>query len=100
WYLDSQEPIAAPDSEPEPDLFVVRGDPRDYPDRQPGPPDVPLVIEIAERSLRTDRGAKKRVYARAAIPVYWIVNLKARQIELYTDPDSDAKRPDYRQHRV
>jgi Uma2 family endonuclease len=96
WYADSQEPITAPDSEPEPDLFVVRGDPRDYPDRQPGPPDVTLVIEIAERSLRTDRGPKKRTYARAGIPVYWIVNLKARRIEVYTEPERAGKRPDYR----
>jgi Uma2 family endonuclease len=71
----------------------------DYPVEHPGPEDVALVVEVAESSLRTDRGAKKRVYARGGISVYWIVNLKKRQIEVYSDPESGAKRPDYRQHR-
>jgi Uma2 family endonuclease len=99
WYVDSQEPITLAASEPEPDVVVIRGDNADYIDRQPSAGDVPLVIEVAERSLQTDRSAKKRTYAAAGIPVYWIVNLKARQIEVYTEPAGAAKRPDYRQHR-
>src|SRR5262249_35647718 len=75
WYVDSQEPITTIDSEPEPDVAVIRGELDDYPDRQPGSTDVALVIEVADTSLRTDRGAKKRVYAHAGIPVYWIANL-------------------------
>src|SRR5437763_1907972 len=61
WYVDSQEPITTEESEPEPDVFVVRGDRRDFRDRQPGPRDVPLVIEVADSSLDTDQGTKKRV---------------------------------------
>jgi Uma2 family endonuclease len=99
WYVSVQDPITTADSEPEPDLAVVRGKARDYPDRQPGPADVPLVIEVADTTLRTDRGAKKRIYARAGIPVYWIVNLAKRQIEVYTEPVSTARRPDYCQRR-
>ena len=37
-------------------------------------------------------------YARAGIPVYWIVNLQERRIEVYTDPSGPAEVPDYRQH--
>ena len=96
WYVDSHEPITAADSEPEPDVFVARAEVADDPERHPGPQDVGLVIEVAERSLRTDQGRKKRVYTAAGIPVYWIVNLKARQIEVYTEPDRSAKRPGYR----
>jgi Uma2 family endonuclease len=96
WYVDSQEPITLATSEPEPDVVVIRGDNSDYIDRQPGPQDVVLVIEVAERSLRTDQGRKKRVYACAGIPVYWIVNLKARQIEVYTEPEGSGKRSGYR----
>jgi Uma2 family endonuclease len=99
WYVDSQEPVTTVDSEPEPDIVVVRGEPRDYPDRQPGPQDVALVVEVAESSLRQDRGPKKRVYAAGRIPVYWIVNLKARQIEVYTEPYLTRKTSVYRQHR-
>ena len=47
--------------------------------------------------MRQDRGTKKRIYARAGIAVYWVVNLKARQIEVYTDPASVAQQPDYGQ---
>jgi Uma2 family endonuclease len=100
WYVDSQEPITTAESEPEPDVFVAREEMADDPASHPGPQDVALVVEVAESSLQTDRGAKKRAYARAGIPVYWIVNLKARQIEVYSDPDGAAKRPDYRQRHV
>jgi hypothetical protein len=54
-----------------------------------------LAIEVADTSLRQDRGPKKRLYARAGIAVYWIVNLKARRIEVYTEPAPSAKPPDY-----
>ena len=41
---------------------------------------------------------KKRLYARVRIPVYWIVNLVNRQIEVYSDPTGPSKKPDYRRH--
>jgi Uma2 family endonuclease len=100
WYVSIQDPISTLDSEPEPDIAVVRGDADDYPDAPPGPADVPLVVEIADTSLRTDRSAKLRVYARAGILVYWIVNLKERQIEVYANPTSIGKRPAYRAHQI
>jgi hypothetical protein len=30
WFDDEQEPVTTDDSEPEPDLSILRGDPRDY----------------------------------------------------------------------
>jgi Uma2 family endonuclease len=99
WYVNSQEPIATAESEPEPDVFVARGVPSDYEARHPGPEEVVLVVEVADRSLVQDRGTKKRVYARAGIAVYWIVNLIERQVEVYTDPTGPAEAPDYRQRR-
>lgn len=99
WYTDSQEPITLPDSEPEPDVVVVRGDTRQYLDRHPGPPDVALVIEVADTTLQRDRTSKKRAYARAGIPVYWIVNLGNEQIEVYTQPLGEAEQADYTQHQ-
>src|SRR5437870_3306712 len=94
WYVAHQDPITAVDSEPEPDLAIIRGNVLDYPVQHPGPEDVALVVEVADSSLRTDRGPKKRVYARADIQVYWIVNLKKRQIEVYTEPVSTRKTSD------
>jgi Uma2 family endonuclease len=99
WYVDSQEPITLAESEPEPDVVVVRGETEHYLDRHPGPAEVGLVVEVADASLRTDQGTKKRTYAAAGIAVYWIVNLKARQIEVYTEPHTTRKASDYRQRR-
>ena len=86
WYVDSQEPITLDDSEPEPDIVVVRGDTRDYLDRHPGARDLSLVVEVADSTLERDRTLKQRLYGRAGIPVYWIVNLVEGQLEVYTQP--------------
>lgn len=99
WYVDAQEPITTADSEPEPDVVVVRGDRRQYLNRHPGPQDVALVIEVADSTLQRDRVLKKRLYAAAGIPVYWIVNLLDNQCEVYTEPSGPAEQPDYRQQQ-
>jgi Uma2 family endonuclease len=99
WYVDSQEPITTADSEPEPDVVVVRGETRQYLDRHPGPQDVALVIEVADTTLQRDRVFKQRIYAAAGIPVYWIVNLLDNQLEVYTAPSGPVQQPDYRQCR-
>lgn len=97
WYADSQEPVTLATSEPEPDVIVVRGSPADYPDSHPGPSNVGLVVEVADASLYRERGLKKAIYAAAGIPVYWIVNLAERQVEVYTDPTGPCDQPSYRQ---
>ncbi len=86
WCVNAQEPITLADSEPEPDVAVVQGSPRQYADRHPSAEETALVIEVADSSLARDRGLKKRIYARAGIPVYWIVNLVERKIEVYSQP--------------
>jgi Uma2 family endonuclease len=91
--------VTTTDSEPEPDLMVIWGDPERYAEHHPGPGDVPLVVEVADSSLRRDRQIKKRVYARAGIPVYWIVNLVDRRIEVYTLPGGPTAAPDYAERR-
>lgn len=96
WYVRSQSPVATPDSVCAPDLAVVRGPRRRYADRHPGPRDIALVIEVAQSTLRQDREVMGRIYARAGIPIYWIVNLVKRQIEVYTDATGDTNEPRYR----
>lgn len=97
WYVDSQEPITLKDSEPEPDVTIYRGDRRQHLHRHPGSDETVLVIEIADSSLSRDRGLKKRIYALANIPVYWIVNLAQRKIEVYSEPSGAdyLQRQDY-----
>jgi Uma2 family endonuclease len=95
WHINMQEPITTADSEPEPDLAIVRGERRQYGDRHPGAAEIAVVIEVADATLLRDRKLKKRLYARAGIPVYWIINLPENQIEIYTLPSSGAEEPDY-----
>ena len=71
-------------AEPEPDVTIIRPDAPE--NRHPGPDETLLVIEVADSSLRKDRGRKLRMYARAGIFEYWIVDLNADRIEVYRDP--------------
>ncbi len=96
WYVDRQEPITTADSEPEPDVYVIRGDTLDYLDRHPGPADCALVVEVADSTLSDDRGIKQRVYSRAGVPVYWIVAVRQRFVEVYTNPSGPMAEPAYR----
>jgi Uma2 family endonuclease len=89
-----QLPITLADSEPEPDVSVARGERADFWKRHPGPGEVSLVIEVASSSLVTDR-FKGEIYSGAAIPVYWIVNLVKRRVEVYSNPTITADGPRY-----
>jgi Uma2 family endonuclease len=86
WVREQQPLVLGTRSEPEPDIVVVRGTFDDYPAEHPTGADVLIVIEIADTSLRLDRGRKRIAYARAGIQEYWIVNLRQRQLEVYRDP--------------
>ncbi|MGI8981902.1 MAG: Uma2 family endonuclease [Pirellulaceae bacterium] len=95
WHVRLQDPIALAGSEPEPDLAVIDGKEDDFQQRHPGSSEIGLVIEVSETTLRWDRGFKKRMYARAGVPVYWIVNLVDNQIEIHTQPSGPAQQPEY-----
>jgi Uma2 family endonuclease len=85
WFVQTQSPIILDDrSEPEPDVCVVRGSPRDYVDAHPTQP--ALIVEVAEAGLRIARGRKAAAYARAGIADYWIVNLIDRVLEVHREP--------------
>ncbi len=80
-----QHPLAiGDDSEPEPDLAVVAGTPRDY--VRSHPTRALLVVEVAESSLAYDRTTKVALYARAGIPEYWIVDLAGQALEVHRQP--------------
>jgi Uma2 family endonuclease len=95
WDLRVQSAVVLPDSQPEPDFALVRGSADDYNARHPGPTDVGLVIEIADSSLLRDQRDKTRIYARAGIPCYWIVNLVDQRIEVYSQPSGPTTVPAY-----
>ena len=98
WFTSSQNPvtIAESASEPEPDAIVVRGAIRDYATRRVTPADVALVVEVADSSVKFDHGLMKRLYAEASIPTYWVVDIPARRVVVYTDPTGLDPSPNYR----
>jgi Uma2 family endonuclease len=100
WWVRVQSAITTGDSEPEPDLVVLRGPVRAYVGRHPGPQDLALVIEVADSSIDYDRGLKARIYARAGVPIYWVVNLVDGQVEVYGDPTGPGAGPAYRAQQV
>jgi Uma2 family endonuclease len=97
WFVNDQEPVTTTDSEPEPDLLIVRGSRLEYArqQRHPEPEETGLLIEVADSSLEVDRGAKKRIYARAGIVEYWIVNIPVRCVEVYNDPTGPCEKPTF-----
>jgi Uma2 family endonuclease len=100
WRFRIRSAITTLDSEPEPDVVVAIGPSNRYSDRHPAPDDIALVIEVADSSILFDREIKGRVYARAGIVGYWVVNLKDRIVEAYTDPSGEAENPAYSTKRV
>lgn len=86
WYVREQKAIRLPTSEPEPDIAVVRGPRSRYDRAHPTPADIGLLVEVSDSSLLIDRETKGPIFARARIPVYWIVNLSAQHVEVYTEP--------------
>jgi Uma2 family endonuclease len=77
-------------SQPEPDACVLRGSPRDSAQH---PATAELVVEVSDATLQYDRNTKARVYARAGIPEYWIVNLVDRQLEVHRNPIVNPSQP-------
>ncbi len=94
--LSVQNPVRLDDgSEPEPDVAVPRPRADDYATATPCPPDVPLLIEVADSSLAGDRAIKLPLYAESGIAECWIVNLVERVVEVYRQP-RDGRFADFR----
>ena len=93
WHVRNQAPVTLSNSEPEPDLSIVRGERKDYLSRHPFPGDTAVVVEVSDTLLGTDRW-KGAAYGAAGIAVYWIVNLPDRCVEVYTRP-SDVEESGY-----
>lgn len=91
-----QSSISLPDpdgrySEPEPDVVVLNRD-NDFFDRHPGPADIALLVEVSDTTFSTDRQIKYRLYARAGIAEYWIIDILKRRAIVCRNPAGE----DYR----
>lgn len=81
-----QNPLSVGDDRLYPDVVVLRGDPDDYGRRRPRPADAPLVIEVADSTLRFDLGEKAAVYAHGGVEEYWVVSLPDRAVVIHREP--------------
>ena len=81
-----QDPITTADSEPEPDVMVVRGERKEF--RTALPTTAELAIEVAISSMKLDR-VKAQIYAEAGVKEYWIVCPQEKQVEVYRQPGAN-----------
>lgn len=95
WDLRVQCAITLSESEPEPDFAIVRGDETAYRTHHPYPSDLSVLIEISSSSLMINRLDKGRIYSQDLIPVYWVVNVLDRKIEVYSEPSGPCESPAY-----
>jgi Uma2 family endonuclease len=95
--IRSQEPIHLNDrSEFEPDIALVKSDPRFYVDHHPIPSEVYLIIEVADATLKKDCEIKAIAYAQAGIADYWVLDINANQLHVFREPSQDG----YQVHEV
>ena len=78
------------DSEPQPDVVLLRPRPDFYRHAHPEPPDVYLIIEVADTSVAADREVKFPIYARAGVPEAWLLNVSAERLEVHRHPTPDG----------
>lgn len=86
-YIRVQLPITLlPNSEPEPDIAVVRIDEREYFDHHPTADEIFLLVEVAKTTLKSDRIIKASTYDKAKIPEYWVLDVQERQVHVFREP--------------
>jgi Uma2 family endonuclease len=95
WTVRPQLGVSLVASRPEPDVAVARGNRKTFGNRRPRPDELGLVVEVSDSRLTFDQTDKARTYARDLIPVYWVVNLPERRVEVYTDPTGPGDEPRY-----
>ena len=78
-----------PTSEPEPDITLLNR-PADQLTQNPMPSDIALIVEVSDNTLDHDLGPKAKLYARAGIPEYWVIDIKGRRIHQHRDPTADG----------
>ncbi len=100
WTIYQGHPIALAEGFlPQPDITALRGPRSAYRRRRPTPADVALLVEVSDSTYSDDAGPCLRAYAAAGIAPYWIVNVRARRIEVYNNPiDEPLSYADRRDH--
>ena len=87
YWLNVQQPFSVPGlafgSEPQPDVAVIPGSPRNYTDH---PTVAALTVEVADATLSNDLTTKAELYATAHVPEYWVLDVANRQLHVFRNP--------------
>jgi Uma2 family endonuclease len=85
--VSTQNPVALPpESEPQPDIALLKPRADYYAASLPGPSDVLLIIEVADTTLAYDRDIKLPLYAQHGIGEVWLIDLQRNALSIYRDP--------------
>ena len=88
--VSAQQPLQVEfDGEPLPDIAILRSRADRYRSSHPTSADALVVIEVADSSVLYDRNVKSRMYARARIPEYWVVDLTRQSVAVFLSPEYD-----------
>lgn len=93
WICQCQLPVTTANSEPEPDVAILKGEQSDFRDHHPSGRDCRLLIEVADTSLERDR-AKASIYRQAGVQEYWIINVGEKVVERFvfsTSPNTEPQ---------
>jgi len=98
--VNAQNPVLLGEhSELQPDIMVLRPPEERYRDRHPTATDCYLLVEVADSSAQFDRRRKLPLYARHGVTEVWLIDRQARRVELYRQPDRDARCYNWRRIR-
>ena len=90
-YIRTKLPVTlGDDSEPEPDIAVVRLDAHEYCLKHPESADIYLLIEVADLTISKDRKQKARIYGKNQVLEYWILDLQKRQVYIFRQPENGS----------
>ncbi len=84
------QPITLDNSEPEPDVTIVRLPEEEYKHHHPYSQDIYWLIEVSNRTLKKDLKQKIITYARNGIPEYWVIDLVNKKLIVHTQPQDSS----------
>jgi Uma2 family endonuclease len=82
-------PITLINSEPEPDIAIVKLPRNQYRNRHPSAEDILWLIEVSNQTLNYDLNEKKKVYAKEGIQEYWVADINNSQVHIFLHPERD-----------
>ena len=88
--ISETHPVRMANSEPQPDIAVVKLPRETYLQRHPEAADVYLLIEISDRTLAKDLGEKALIYAQNKVPEYWVIDLQHNKVVVHSGPSDEG----------